>query len=175
MPTKTIKPTEKDGWSAYSYFVLDKKGVCDQCHRMTHKEVKSYNPDELKKSLRGVLTSEVDKTKYAGQDYRGVFGEDSTHRYASEFTTDSRTYCRSCGSDKRAWMDGDLPLSMVLEFGENLYEHIEEIDALSVEKEILMDEIHRLKRSPDMQGDDHYIFHKAMDNVVGVDHEEIHD
>lgn len=174
--SKTHQPSESNGWSPFNDYVEQRPGVCDQCFSKTHEKIKNYDPTEMKKSLRGVLTEEVEKTEYADGDYKQHSGRGTLHGYSSGFGTKKSTFCKNCGSDRSMTLGGDLPEKMVDDMRKKAYQRVDETDGLYIDKEKMVNEEERLRNDSEENGDDHRrIFRLAVDNTVLVDHSELPD
>lgn len=171
--TKTHEPSEEDGWSPFNDYVEQRPGVCNNCYTVIRRTVKKYDPMKLRKSLRGVLSDEVEETENAGRDFRGMFGGNAVHDYPTIRSTGSATYCKSCGSDTRLQLADPLPEGIIVELGENIHERIDDIDGLYLNKSAFLNDVIRAKQDPSIHQSSRRIFQQSVDSLVKVNHDEL--
>lgn len=157
-----MSSTYTDGFSAFDSYITNDFGVCENCFTRIY-EHEPYDQTKLKESLRGVLKSDVQKTHKAETDYQQTYSASASRT----------TYCSECGSDKSLKLKRPLCKERAVEYGENLYDTISDIDELEVNEQELIDEIRRLKSKRDEQHSGNRIFHRAIENTTTITHSEL--
>lgn len=151
---------DSDSYSLFDHKITGDWTICNNCFTRTHIVHAEYEPDELPQSLRGVVTSDVERTTDAVTDY-----------HPSMVAADcQRTGCGKCGSsDRRMTLKRPVSKGMALSFAQNLTERVEEHPGLSIEDEhILVDEVQRLKEDGTFERTNNYLYGQAFNSVVSV-------
>ena len=152
--------SDSDSYSLFDHKITGDSGICNNCFTRTHITHAEYDPADLPKSLRGVVTADIERTTDAMTDY-----------HPSLVAADcQRTGCRECGSsDRRMTLKRPVSKGMALSFAQNLTERIEEHPGLSIEdSETLVDEVVRLKEDGTFERSNNYLYGQAFNSVVSV-------
>lgn len=150
----------RDGYSPFDHFITGDWTICRNCFVRTHEVLAEYDPDQMKQSLRGVLTADVTRTDTASTDYIPDLPAADCQR----------TMCGECGSDRKTILKRPVRKSTAIRYAENLSQRVEEIPSLSfIEDGALVAEVERLKTDGDHSSDGNGLFDQAFRTTVIVD------
>lgn len=148
-------------WELFDHHIEGDWQICNNCFTKTHNTIVRYDPQQLRTSLRGVLTGEIERYKTKTEtDYSSV-----------KVAVDSRrTACGGCGSvDRRMRLKRPVCTELAVEYAENLTETIGKTPGMSVEDNELVDEVRRLKVSGEHSYRNNRLYAMAFDATVDLD------
>lgn len=146
--------------SLFDYYITNSFEICNNCFSRIYLTHEVYDQTELRQSLRGVITNDIERTNSAMTDYNP----------ADPPANCRKTICGECGGDRRIILKRPVKKETSEEYAQNLTERVEEIEGLSLDEEdSLIEEILRLKINGDHDRHSNYLYAIAFYNTVEVD------
>lgn len=160
MSTTVNTDSDRDEFSLFNHHIENSFEICRNCFARTHIVHETFAPQDLPKSLRGVVKADIERTTDAMTDYHPSLPAANCRR----------TMCGSCGSDRNLVLKRPVKTSTALSYAQNLTERVYESKELSLDDDdSLIEEVERLKTEGNHNRDNNYLFSKAFNNVVDVD------
>ena len=157
MSSSDTSTSDRDSYSLFDHKITNDDGVCRNCFARVY-HIREYDQSRLPKSLRGVVTNDVERTTSAMTDFPPGYR-----------TSQRRTICGGCGSDRWTILKRPVKKSTARIYAQNLTERVEEHPELSIEDDdALIEEVVRLKVDGSYNRGNNYLYDRAFNSVVSV-------